>query len=195
MRGAGADGGAEAPPLIPVLKVAAAAVLTVLIGAPREFGIGGGAILCVPEHDLDLDALPYTPDPKRLPVGGGHAPGFTFRFDAAEVRERVPGFVVDPHLVGLRQADTLAGSLGFLDEADRRRYAAAPPLACRDETLRYGRFDGTELHACTRTTLIDGFLVTYEIQQANAPLTAQLDGFLRDKIADWRAGCHATDRM
>lgn len=181
---------------MPVLKIAAAAaILTVLAGAPREFGIGGGAILCVPEHDIDLDVLPYMPDPKRLPVGGGRTPGFPFRFSADEVRRHVPGFAVDPRLAGLREADTLQGSLGFLDERDRRHYAASPPLTCRDETLRYGRYSGTTLHTCERVTLIDGFLVRYEIQNANAPLTAALDGFLRAKIADWRAACHATDRM
>jgi hypothetical protein len=180
---------------MPVLKIAAAAILTVLAGAPREFGIGGGAVLCVPEHDIDLDVLPYTPDPKRLPVGGGRMPGFPFQFSAGEVRRHVPAFVVDPHVADLRQANTLAGSLGFLDAGDRRHDPVAPALTCRDETLRYGRHSGTTLHTCERMTRIDGFLIRYEIQQANAPLTAALDGFLRAKIAAWRAACHATDRM
>ena len=180
---------------MPVLKIAAAAILTVLIGAPREFGIGGGAVLCVPEHDLDLDALPYMPDPKRLPVGGGRAPGFPFQFSAAEVRREVPSFSVDPKLAGLRAAETLSGSLGFLDAGDRPGEAAVPPLTCRDQSLRYGRYAGTELHTCTRTTVIDGFLVTYRIQKRNASLTAALDGFLHAKIAEWRDNCHATDRM
>ena len=180
---------------MPLLKIAAAAILTILVGAPREFGIGGGPILCVPDQDIDLDVLPYTPDHKHLPIVGGRAPGFPFRFAAGEVGRRVPGFVVDPHLEGLREAETLSGSIGFLDDAGRRRTAAPAPLTCRPKTLRYGRYSGTELRTCTRTTLIDGFLVTYEIQDANASLVPALDEFLRAKIAGWRANCHATDRM
>ena len=174
---------------MPVARVIAAAALVLLTGGPREFGIGGGAILCVPEREIDADAMPYAPDPKHLQ---GDGPAFAFQFDADDVRRRIPAFSVDPRLKDLRSANTLEGSLAFVDSADRR---AEAQLTCRHDVLRNGRYSGTELQTCARVTLIDGFLVSYRVQERNAPLIADLDRFLRARIAEWRDNCHATDRL
>ncbi len=170
--------------MIPLPKIAAAAVLTLLAGGPREFGIGGGAILCVPEADIDADATPYAPNPKQLQAGGT---AFAFQFAAAEVRRHVPGFAVDPELADLRAANTLSGTVGFADEAGTKPAG----VVCRPRTLGPGR----ALSTCTRATRIDGFRVDYEIEERNAGLVMALDEFLRGKIAAWRDNCHATDRM
>lgn len=177
---------------MPVAKAVAvaAAVLVALAGAPREFGIGGGAVLCVPEDDIDPDATLYTPDPKQLTSG---SPAFAFQFAADQVRRDVPKFSVDPRVAEVRSARLLQGSLGFVDDAGREKYASG--LTCRREALRQTLSSKIEFTTCSRIALIDGFLVGYEIQQANAPLVPDLDRFLKGKIAEWRANCHATDRM
>lgn len=174
---------------MPIAKVIAAAALVLLVGGPREFGIGGGAILCVPEREIDADAMPYAPDPKHL---RGDGPAFAFQFDADEVRRQIPAFSVDPRLKDLRPASTLEGSLGFVDSADRR---AEQHLTCRHDLLRSGRYSGAELQTCARVTRLDGFMVSYQVQERNAPLIADLDRFLRAKIAEWRDNCHSSDRL
>ena len=176
---------------MPVAKLIAAAALVILAGAPREFGIGGGAILCVPERELDADAMPYAANPKHL--GDDGTPALAFQFGADEVRRHVPQFSVDPRLADLRQASTLGGLLGFAGETTRRRYAAN--VSCRHEKLRGGRHSGVELQTCSRTTLIDGLWVTYDVQERNVALVEALDRFLGSKIAEWRNNCHATDRL
>lgn len=177
---------------MPAVKTGAvaAAVLVALAGAPREFGIGGGAVLCVPEGEIDPDATPYAPDPKQLTAG---SPAFAFQFAADEVRRHVPKFSVDPRLADVRSARLLQGSLGFVDDAGREKHASR--LSCRREALRDTSNSKIEFTTCSRIALIDGFLVGYEIQQANAPLVPDLDRFLTGKITEWRADCHATDRM
>ena len=143
-------------------EVIAAAVLLALVGGQREFGIGGGAILCVPEAEIDADLTPYTPNPKRLQAGGGFA------------------FAVATGLGLPKPVGTLRGSLAFVDDADPRRYPSRV---------------GCNAKGCARTTLIDGFVVTYEVRDQDPTLIAELDQLLRGKIADWRHNCHATDRL
>jgi hypothetical protein len=174
---------------VPVAKLIAAAALLVLAGGPREFGIGGGAILCVPEREIDADATPYATSSRHLRDDG---PAFAFQFDADEVRRHVPAFSVDPHLADLRSARTLEGSLGFLESVDRHDERN---LTCRHDVLRSGRYSGVELQMCSRVTVIDGFRVSYEVQERNASLIAELDRFLDTKIAEWRDNCHSTDRL
>ena len=175
---------------MPAARLIAAAALVFLAAAPREFGIGGGAILCVPERELDADAMPYAPSTRHLSDDG--SPALAFQFGADEVRRAVPQFLVDPRLADLRQASTLDGTLGFVRRPDPRRYA--PNVSCRHETLHGGRYDGVELQTCSRATLIDGLWVTYAVQERNVALVAALDRFLGRKIAEWRDNCHATDR-
>ena len=174
---------------MPVARLIAAAALVLLASGPREFGIGGGAILCVPDREIDADATPYAPSPRHLPSDGL---AFAFQFDADDVRRQVPAFSVDPGLKDLRQASTLEGLLGFLDGANRHD---EPRLACRRDVLRNGRPNGVELHTCSRVTVIDGFLISYEVQERNASLIAELDRFLGAKIREWRDNCHATERL
>ena len=174
-----------------VAKLIAAAAFIILAASPREFGIGGGVILCVPERELDTDAMPYAPSPKHLRDDG--TPALAFQFSADEVRRDVPQFAVDPHVADLRPANTLAGTVAFVKAADRPHYAA--DMTCRQETLHRGTGDAIVLHTCTRVTLIDGLWVTYDVQKRNLTLADALDRFLRTKIAAWRDNCHATDRM
>lgn len=174
-----------------VAKLIAAAAFIILAASPREFGIGGGVILCVPERELDTDAMPYAPSPKHLRDDG--TPALAFQFSADEVRRDVPQFAVDPHVADLRPANTLAGTVAFVNAADRQRHAAM--VTCRRETLRHGRDGAVELHTCSRAALVDGLLVTYDIQERNRTLIDALDRFLSARIAAWRDNCHATDRM
>jgi hypothetical protein len=175
---------------VPAAKLLAAAALVLLAAAPREFGIGGGPILCVPDREIDLDATPYRPDAKHLQAGDA---AFSFRFGADTVRQHVPGFAVDPALADLSQVNTLDGSLGFASETGSPR--EAPRVTCRREVLRHGNHAGAELRTCTRAALIDGMSVAYQVQERNAALVAEIDRFLAGKIAEWRDNCHATDRM
>ncbi|MBV8538570.1 MAG: hypothetical protein JO128_23425 [Alphaproteobacteria bacterium] len=153
---------------MPVARLIAAAALVVLAGGLREFGIGGGAILCVPEREIDADVTPYTPAPKHIQAG---SVAFAFVFPADDVRGSIPGFPIDSRL---------AGSLAFAEHvrSDSR-------LTCRT---------GGPM-ACDRTALIDGLLVHYVVEKRNVELVSELDHFIANKIGEWRDNCHSTDRL
>ncbi len=153
---------------MPPARLIAAAALVLLAGGPREFGIGGGAILCVPEREIDADLTPYAPAPKHIPAG---SVAFAFAFPGDEVRGSVPGYPADSRL---------AGSLAFAEhvQSDSR-------LTCRAAASA----------ACDRTALIDGLLVRYSIEKRNVELVSGLDDFIANKIGEWRDNCHSMDRL
>ena len=153
---------------MPAGKLIAAVALVLLAGGPREFGIGGGAILCVPEREIDADLTPYTPAPKHIQAG---SVAFAFFFPADDVQGSVPGFPA---------GSRLTGSLAFAEhvQSDSR-------LTCR----------AVAPVACDRTALIDGLLVRYGVEKRNIELVSGLDQFIANKIGEWRDNCHSTDRL
>ena len=153
---------------MPPARLIAAAALVLLAGGPREFGIGGGAILCVPEREIDADLTPYTPAPKHIQAG---SVVFAFSFPADDVRGSIPGFPRDSRLTG---------SLAFAEhvQSDSR-------LTCR----------AAAPVGCDRIALIDGILVRYGVETRNVELVSGLDRFIANKIGEWRDNCHSTDRM
>lgn len=165
---------------MPIAKLIAAAALVALVTAPREFGIGGGAILCVPEREIDADATPYAPSTKHLRDDG--RPAFSFQIDAREVQRHVPRFSEESRPGDSRPASVLEGLVGFVSDRERQRYPLGVTCAPGHKT-------------CARRTLIDGFLVEYDLQAQNLALGSDLDRFLAGKIAEWRDNCHATDRL
>jgi hypothetical protein len=96
---------------------------------------------------------------------------FAFVFPADDIRGSVPGFPIDSRLTG---------SLAFAEhvQSDSR-------LTCR----------AVAPMACDRTALFDGLLVRYGVEQRNVELVSELDRFVANKIVEWRANCHSTDRM
>ncbi len=89
------------------------------------FGVGGKAILCVPERDMDSRVLSYAEETTNLEIGRGHAPGFAFLFDPAEMRDRFPNYYVNRDKAHPAHIDMLHGSLGFTSLEDRRRWGPA----------------------------------------------------------------------
>ena len=158
-----------------------------LAAAQHSFSLNGGPVLCVPESELDVEGVPYARNASDLSSGG-----VPFAFSAGDMRGHIPAYAVDPDLETYRPASAFRGSVELPRHPARSGEAEEP---CTREVLRAGRYAGHELRTCTRTTIIDGFLVTYRFQERNAPLAAAFDQFVRAKIAEWRANCHATRRL
>ena len=168
------------------MQALAAIAAASLAAALHSFSLNGGPVLCVPESELDVEGVSYARNASDLASGG-----VTFAFSAADMRRQIPDYAVDPELEAYRPASAFHGSV----ELPREPVRLEGVEACNREVLQVGRYAGHELRSCTRTAVIDGFLVTYRFQEPNAPLIAAFDQFLHAKIAEWRANCHATRRL
>jgi len=151
-----------------------------LAGSLHSFGLDGGVILCVADRDLDPERMPVMPRSTQVP----------FFFGAADMRQEISGYSVDTGLERYRPASAFYGTV---DLAGDTGAVATPP--CRHEALSAGPYAGHELKSCERTVVLDGLRVTYRFQERNAALIPEFDRFLSAKIVEWRANCHATERL
>lgn len=60
---------------------------------------------------------------------------------------------------------------------------------CVDEKISAGSFAGHTLHSCRRVTIIDGYILDYQIQMDNLPIYQQIDKFLKSKLTEWNRNC------
>lgn len=76
---------------------------------------------------------------------------------------------------------------------DRRKPLPAPNslvvATCLTETISAGKFKGRTLHSCRRVTVLDGFILDYQIRKENLPLYQQIDRFLQSKLVEWKKNC------
>lgn len=76
---------------------------------------------------------------------------------------------------------------------DRRELLPEPNsvvvATCLSETISAGKVVGHTLHSCRRVTVLDGFILDYQIQKDNLPLYPQIDRFLLSKLVEWKKNC------
>lgn len=81
---------------------------------------------------------------------------------------------------------------------DRRKPLPEPNsvvvATCLSETISAGKFVGYTLHSCRRVTVLDGFILDYQIQKDNVPLYPQIDRFLLSKLIEWKKNCSVRHR-
>lgn len=110
-------------PLITVLLVLTG--LSISVSDQHVFGIGGKAILCVPEAEMDSLTLRYADKSTDLHPGAGRIPGFGFLFDAAFMGSHFEGYNIKREFQRHPYVNALSGSVSFVGAEDQHRWGPA----------------------------------------------------------------------
>jgi hypothetical protein len=60
---------------------------------------------------------------------------------------------------------------------------------CEYHNLPVGPYEGKTLRTCTRVVAIDGFLVSYRLQQDNVKFFSNIDSMIASTVLQWKRNC------